>query len=131
MSNTCFAHTHSGSYTVQVATYRNVPSNFVESLNQYGKVHAIQAGELTRVSIGSFDSRDGATNLLNKLRNEGFDDAFINRLGASTSSHSHSKIEQSSEMTKFHSLSPSEQDQAVFLDGKLFLKQGERFIPVE
>ncbi len=83
---------HTGSYTVQIAVYKNLPENFISSAEKYGTVHASQTGELTRISVGSFSSRNVAQELLSRLRQAGYKDAFINRIGsgiASNQRHDH------------------------------------------
>jgi hypothetical protein len=127
----------SSSYSVQIATYKNLPKNFVESAEKYGRVHTSQNGGLTRVSIGDFDNRNAAQNLLSQLKRAGYEDAFISRTNSSMSSnqpqdnsHHHASPDSGSEMAKFRNLPDSEKERAVFIDGKLHLKEGSDFIPV-
>ncbi len=130
---------HGNAYTVQIATYKNLPTNFLTSAEAFGDVHTSQTGELTRVSVGSFNSRSEAQALLSRIKQAGYDDAFINQLGTSNAanrSHSSSSSQDSfqanpsSEMAKFRNLPEAEKDRAVFVDGKLHLKDGNQFIPV-
>ncbi|MFK7794853.1 MAG: SPOR domain-containing protein [Gammaproteobacteria bacterium] len=127
------AHQHANSYSVQIATYRNLPNNFLTSAEAFGEVHTSQANGLTRVSIGSFSNRNEAQALLSQLKKAGYEDAFISHLGASSSpssSEHNNPTSPSSEMAKFRNLSDAEKDRAVFVDGKLHLKEGNQFIPI-
>lgn len=127
----------SSSYSVQIATYKNLPKSFVSSAEKYGSVHTSQSGGLTRVSVGNFDNRNAAQDLLSQLKQAGYEDAFISRTGSSMSSnqphdnsHHHASPSSGSEMAKFRNLPDSEKERAVFVDGKLHLKEGSSFIPV-
>jgi len=133
----CITHAdqHSISYSIQIATYKNLPENFVASAEKYASVHTSQSGGLTRVSVGRFNNRSEAQDLLSQLKLAGYEDAFISQTGSSMTStlhhdDSHHQKSPGSEMAKFRNLSPSEKDRAVFVDGKLHLKQGDKFIPV-
>ncbi len=124
-------------YSVQIATYKNLPENFVESAEKYGSVHTSQGEGLTRVSVGDFDSRNAAQNLLSQLKQAGYEDAFIKRTGSIMSSnqhhdnsHDHPSPGSGSQMAKFRNLPDSEKERAVFINGTLHLKQGSGFIPV-
>ena len=133
-SMVCIAQSdqHASAYTVQIATYRNLPNNFLTSAEAFGEVHTSQADDLTRVSVGSFNDRNEAQKLLSRLKQAGYEDAFINRLATSSaaSTQHNNATHHSSEMAKFRNLSDAEKDRAVFVDGKLHLKEGNQFIPV-
>lgn len=142
LSIACIAHAdkHASDYTVQIATYRTLPNNFVKSAEEFGEVLTSQAGDLTRVSIGSFNTKDQAQELLSRLRQAGYKDAFIKRTDAdvtahsshasnSTHHHDHHSL-PGSEMEKLRNLSATDKERAVFLDGKLHLKDGNKFILV-
>ena len=123
------ADQHSSSYRVQIAIYKNLPEDFVASAEKFGSVHTSQAGELTRVSVGSFSNRSEAQDLLSQLKQAGYEDAFISQTGSRMTNTQHQES-PSSEMAKFRNLSDAEKDRAVFVDGKLHLKEGNRFIPI-
>mgnify|MGYP006121716019 FL=1 len=127
----------SSSYSVQIGTYKSLPKNFVGSAEKYGRVYTSQSGDLTRVSVGGFDNRNAAQNLLSQLKQAGYEDAFISHTGSSMSSnqphdkaHHQASPGSGSEMAKFRNLPESEKERAVFVDGKLHLKEGSSFIPV-
>ncbi len=140
ISITCIsqAEQHTGSYSVQIAAYKYLPDNFIKSAEKYGSVHTSHLGELTRVSVGNFENKNAALELLLQLKKAGYDDAFINHISSSMISNRSQISPQpyqhenhaspSSEMTKFRNLSEAEKERAVFIDGKLHLKQGNRFM---
>ena len=129
------ADQHSGSYSVQIATYKNLPENYVASAEKFGRVYTSHTNRLTRVSVGKFDSRNKALDLLSQLKQAGYQDAFISRTESSAASahqhdNSHHHDSPESEMAKFRDLPDADKEHAVFVDGKLHLKEGSRFIPV-
>ena len=132
------ADQHDGPYSVQIAAYKILPDDFIESAEKYGSVHTSLLGELTRVSVGNFDDRSTAQSLLSQLKQVGYKDAFISRISSSMTSnqnpskthHRQSQSNPISEMAKFRNLPDADKESAVFIDGKLHLKEGNRFIPV-
>jgi hypothetical protein len=140
-----------GNYGVQVGVFRNVSSEFIQELEAFDAVTTVQREGLTRVIVGDFDTISDANIRLEELQNAGFSDAFVRNTGkarAQSSSHistNTSTNEQSSqsqddselphyspsEQAKWDSLSPSQQLNAVLLNGKLHLKQGDKFIPIK
>lgn len=127
-----------GSYSVQIGSYKQLPDKFPKSVEQYGSVHITPHAELTRVSVGNFNNKSNAEKLLSRLKQAGFKDAFISRITTESSSIQNQITRQkiknpssaTSEMAKFRNLTKSEKDRAVFLNGKLHLKEGKQFILV-
>ncbi len=132
------AEPHIDTYSVQIAAYKQLPEKLVKSVEQYGSIHISHHGELTRVSVGNFAHKSAAEKLLLQLRQAGYKDAFISHINTHSSSienqsNPHGNETHSSpmsEMTKFRSLPKSDKDRAVFINGRLHLKEGKRFILV-
>jgi hypothetical protein len=131
ISISCIAQTeqHAESYSVQIAAYKNLPDNFIKSVKKYGSVHTSQLGELTRVSVGNFENKSAALELLLQLKKSGYEGAFIRHMSSSIASNQ-SQNSPRSEMAKFRTLSEPEKERAVFINGKLHFKQGNQFIAV-
>tara|TARA_R110002096_G_scaffold120186_3_gene260306 strand:- start:241 stop:672 length:432 start_codon:yes stop_codon:yes gene_type:complete len=120
---------NSGLFTVQVAAYKHLPKDFVESVERYGTVNVSENGQVTRVSVGQFDNKLSAEELLTQLRQAGYTDAFISHRRPITSDNQHQR-DPSGAMAKFRKLPDTDKDRAVFIDGKLHLKDGKQFILV-
>lgn len=123
----------SSTYSVQIGAYKNLSENLIKKVEKFGKIHTSNYGEITRINIGNFDSRSKAQELLVQIKQAGYQDAFISRINTISASSNHQELHQSdsiSEMTKYSNLSNIDKDKAVFIHGKLHLKEGNLFIPV-
>ena len=122
-------------YTVQVGAYGAVDTQEINKLESYGVVNTRQVGSLTRVAVGETADLAEAQTLLAQLQSAGYSDAFIRRTSGQsevTSAHHHSHGSHShSHSELLDKLSDEERRLAVYLDGKLHLKRGNEFIPVE
>ncbi|MFK8026908.1 MAG: SPOR domain-containing protein [Gammaproteobacteria bacterium] len=137
---TCIAtaEPYADTYSVQIAAYKQLPDKLVKSVEQYGSVHISHHGELSRVSVGNFAHKSAAEKLLSQLKQAGYKDAFISRINTQPSSienpnkphASETPSSPTSEMAKFRNLSKSDKDRAVFINNRLHLKEGNRFILV-
>ncbi len=67
-------------YSVQIGAFRQVSTELIDQLKQYGSIHTQAIGELTRVMVGQFSQKKDAALLLNELVSEGYTDAFITKL---------------------------------------------------
>ena len=130
-------------YAVQVAAFATPSPAVAESYRQYGTVRVQRDANWSRVLIGTFADRDDAQLFLLELKREGFTDAFIRVLDSSAvvldgngdTEHSHAGTAPHRHMAepdlqRLHKLSDEEKARAVYLDGELHLKEGERFIPL-
>ena len=135
LSIACLAESepHTRAYSIQIGAYKNLPDDLIKTVEKFGDVHTHQSGDLTRISIGNFRSRSKAQEFLLLIHQAGYQDAFISRLNTISTTSNRQKTHQSdsiSEMTKFSNLSNADKDKAVFIHGKLHLKEGNQFIPV-
>lgn len=93
------ADQHAESYTVQVAAYKSLPDNFIESAERFGAVHTSLSGELTLISTGKFSNRSAAQKLLSRLKRAGYEDAFVQNIVSGMAGNQHPEY-PSSEMAK-------------------------------
>jgi len=120
-------------YNIQLGAYqRYVEDNFVR-LEQYGSVHTenIERG-LTRVRIGHYESPSDARKALRQIQASGFQDAFIvttvtdsAELTADFAAQTQSRPET---MPIWQELSDEQRRNVVYLDGVLYMKEGNDFI---
>jgi hypothetical protein len=137
-----------GNYGVQVGAFKNVPSDLVNILDAFDEVTTIQGTSTTSIIVGQYNTFSEAKLVLAELADAGYTDAFVRDIDkaraqslgkASSYSNTNATIgnyanespfSSAVEKAKFYSLSPQEQRNAVILDGKLHLKQGDSFLPV-
>ncbi|MDW3095350.1 MAG: SPOR domain-containing protein [Gammaproteobacteria bacterium] len=120
-------------YSIQIGAYKNPPENLIKRVEKFGVIHTSKFGDITRVNVGSFKSRSKAQEFLLNIQEAGYQDAFISRLNMISATSNLQETHQSdstSEMTKFRNLSNTDKDKAVFINGKLHLKEDNKFIPV-
>jgi hypothetical protein len=137
-----------GNYGVQVGAFKNVPWELISRLEAFDSVTTLQGKSITSVVVGNFDSVSDARITLARLESAGYRDAFVRDLdkaralssmqtstNASGTPYQASGYENqrfsTSEKAKWDSLTPEQQLNAVILDGKLHLKQGDKFTPIK
>lgn len=138
-------------YGVQIGAYQSVSPQLMEELAEYGRIVQEPYVGLTRIIVTSTGELNDTETLLRNLKNNGFSDAYIKKIGAHAevnasytqrkSSHSHDSSSSHSHGSdthrhidsdpKWQRLTAEQRSKAVYLDGKLHLKEGSRFIPVE
>lgn len=132
VANTSAHGNKTSNFSIQIGAYHQVSKALTDSLEQYDNVSTEYANNLTRVLLGKFNSKQEAELLLNRLKEDGYNDAFIRSIGTSSEStnqgHSHGRADR--DYTELDLLDPSDKPFAVYLDGKLHLKKGDTFIPV-
>ena len=111
-------------FTVQIGTYQQYEDNARKSAGKFGEVHVFTFQNLSRVTVGEFTSREEATKLLQKLKQSGFEDAFVRQIGYADLSQVQSDIE------KFNVLIAESDAQAFYLDGDMYLFQGRGYIKI-
>lgn len=133
------ASAQAADYVVQIGAFRNPASDFGELAAEYGTVSTSQSPSgLTRFQVGAFASESEARRALARLRAVGYADAFVLRKGngnnfvsdlpavgaapPSQSPRGRSAVER---------LPADLRSQAVYLDGVLHIKDGDRFIPLD
>lgn len=135
LSIACIAQSdsHLDSYSIQIGAYKHLPDHLIKAVEKFGSIHTLKSDGLTRISVGNFNKRSKAQELLLHLKQAGYHDAFISRLSINTAKSSREEARPSdtiSEMDKYSNLSKSDKEKAVFINGKLHLKEGNQFIPV-
>lgn len=132
------------SYYVQLGAYRNPQNADFSNANALGQMEQIAGPNgLTRVRIVAIESKSAASEVLQGAKQNGFSDAYIGHSGRAAV---HRKQQPTSTTAYIPAYSgPSDQrmnaarakvsaDQhgdIVYLDGKLFLKEGENFRSLE
>ena len=122
------------SYSVQIGTYRTPDRDALEERvpADLGELRSTTTPSgLTQFRVGDFASREDAEEALDTLRESGFDDAFVRRLGE-TQAHTESEsTKPRDDSALLSSLSEEERRNVVYLDGRLHRKVGDEFIPLE
>ena len=111
-------------FTVQVGSYKHFAEDAKKSVRKFGEVHVLTFKNLSRVTVGEFTNRQAATVLLHKLKDAGFEDAFVRQIGYIDLSQVQSDIE------KFNVLIAGMDAQAFYLDGNMYLFQGNGYIQI-
>lgn len=123
---------------VQLGAYKDVANANLSDAEYLGSIHqeALSSG-LTRIRVTGLANRDHARTVLEKARAAGYNDAFIggfDTVPASTSSMEIPAYAGPSDQrinAARAKVPASEHHNIVFLDGKLVLKEGESFRPLE
>ena len=120
-------------YDIQLGAYkRYLDDNFIH-LAQYGSLHTKNTKSgLTRVRIGHYESQSEARKALKQIQASGFRDAFIVTsvtdsadLTADFAVETYSRPET---MPIWQQLSDDQRRNVVYLDGALYIKEGNDFI---
>ena len=136
------AAVYAESYYVQLGAYRD-PSN--ANLSSTGSLGQLEqragAGGLTRIRIINIESKTAASEVLVQAKEQGFSDAYIGERSSrgnsnKTASNSMSIPAYSGPSDRRISaardkVSPEQYGNIVYLDGKLVLKEGNEFRPLE
>ena len=130
-------------FSVQVAAYSQ-PITVAQRAaipSQYTVVEMPYAAGV-RLLVTGFEDRASAQRALAELSNAGFTDAFIRKTatndavvathqhGTKTHGHTHDQL-PATIANQLNTLNNEQRQRAVILDGKLHLKYGDRFEPVE
>jgi len=129
-------------YVIQVGAFRDVPEKMVTDIMSYGTVQQEKSGDLIRLSVGKFHSRKDAEVLLVDIKKQ-YPDAFVrqipegegikskhNHVVNHAEEHEHPHFDKK-EMEKWQQLTEDQKAHAVYLDGELHLKYGDKFTRVE
>ena len=111
-------------FSVQIGTYKQFSDEAKQKAQKYGEVHVFTFKNLSRVTVGEFTSRKAASTLLHKLQVAGFKDAFIRRTGYADLNKARTTVE------KFNILISELDAQAFYLDGYMYLYQGNGYIKI-
>ena len=110
-------------FTVQIGTYRHFEEDTRRAVQQFGDVHVFTFKNLSRVTVGEFTDKRAASVLLQKLRDTGFEDAFIRKVG-------HTDLSKAQGIEKFNVLISEMNAHAFYLDGHMYLFQGNGYIKI-
>lgn len=127
--------TASAEFSVQIGAFRTVGSGFEDDARAFGSVYTdVTAAGVTRVRVGPFSSRAEADAAVRDIRAAGYNDAFVLRTGMDASSSLPSVAAAPpvsvSHTSDFDRLPADVRANAVYLDGALHVKEGDRFIPL-
>ena len=111
-------------YAVQVGSYKTFAEDAKQIVSKFGEVHVFTFKNLSRVTVGEFKNRQSAADLLSKLKEAGFKDAFVRQVGYTDLAQAKSTIE------KFNVLISEMDAQAFYLDGSMYLFQGQGYIKI-
>ena len=81
---------------------------------------------LRAVTVGEFSQKADAEAKLKQIQNAGFADAFIRKVGTAPEHSEHNHLE----IQKFNLLAQKLNARSLYLDGTMYLKQGNRYIKV-
>lgn len=133
-------------FAVQLEASKSPDLNRYASLSVHGKLYTVNTDNgYTRTRLGPYENKSKALEILEKVRAAGYADAFVARHdnGVSTSSAPapakppagkvrYGDIENFDVKTlkEWSMLTPEQQKNLVYLDGKLHIKDGNNFIPL-
>ena len=116
--------TNSEIFSVQIGTYKHFAEKTKEAVSRYGIVHVFTFKNLSRVTVGEFTDKGAAERLRDKLRHAGYKDAFVRQTGYVNLANKNNTIE------KFNILISEMDAQAFYLDGHMYLFQGNGYIRI-
>ena len=113
-------------YSIQIGTYKNPPEHIIRKAEQFGPVHQIWFNKLTRITVGEYPHKTEALEKLPQLKQAGFHDAFVRKVGSARihSEHNHTEIQ------KFNLLAEELNARSLYVNGKMYLKQGDHYVKI-
>lgn len=128
-------------YAVQLEASKSPDIGRYESLSAYGKLYTIAADNgYTRTRLGPYASKTKALEVLDNVRAAGFTDAFIAKQQSGTKSTANQSVTTKGQfdietfdvktLKEWKMLTPEQQANLVYLDGKLHVKNGNEFTPL-
>ena len=128
-------------YAVQLEASKSPDLNRYQALSVHGSLYTVAASNgYTRTRLGPYENKSKALDVLDKVKAAGYADAFIakqqnNDITASVASHPVKRqydIENFDVKTlkEWKMLTPEQQANLVYLDGKLHVKNGNKFTPL-
>ena len=109
-------------FAIQIGTYKQFAAEAKQSVSQFGVVHVLTYENLSRVTVGEFTNRQKAAELLGQLKQAGFQDAYIRKIGYADLSKIQSNIE------KFNLLLAEMDAQVFYLDDYKYIFEGSGYI---
>lgn len=127
-------------YVIQVGAFHKISDQTLSIAARYGDYQQEKSGELTRLTVGFFESRQDAEKRLTDVKKD-YPEAFVRLVEGQKNKERHHFDEQSSDhhhphfsgpkMEKWQHLTEDQQAHAVYLDGKLHLKYDDVFTPID
>ncbi len=119
-------------YVVQIGAFRRPSQDFAAAARQVGEVTTVVTSSgVTLFQVGTFGSFSEANEARSSLRAAGYADAFVRRARRSAASlPAVSAAPPAEGATRFERLPAELQARTVYLDGRLHVKEGDRFIPL-
>lgn len=127
-------------YVIQVGAFHKVTAQTLSTVAHYGDYQQEQSGNLTRLTVGLFQSRQDAEKRLVDVKKD-YPEAFVRMVEGQKNKEHHHSYEQLSdhhhphfsgpEMEKWQHLTEDQRAHAVYLDGKLHLKYGDDFTSID
>lgn len=113
-------------YTIQIGTYKNPPEELIRTAKKFGPVHEIWFNKLTRITVGEYSQKTEALNKLQEIKHAGFHDAFVRKVGSARIHTNHDHLE----IQKFNLLAEELNARTLYLNDKMYLKQGHQYIKI-
>ena len=131
-------------YAVQLEASKSPDLNRYQALSVHGNLYTIAASNgYTRTRLGPYENKSKALDVLDKVKAAGYADAFIAKqqggdITASVSSVASHPVKRQYDIENFDvktlnewkMLTPEQQANLVYLDGKLHVKNGNKFTPL-
>ena len=109
-------------FAVQIGTYKQFAAKAKQLASQFGVVHVLTFEGLSRVTVGEFSDKQRAAQLLTQLKQAGFNDAFIRKIGFADLGNVRSDIE------KFNVLLAEMDAQVFYLNEYKYVFEGRGYI---
>jgi hypothetical protein len=130
-----------GQYAVQLEASRSPSLAKFQELSAYGRLYTETTEQgYIRKRMGPYENRIEALDVLKQVHAAGYKDAIITRQQGSSAASSHAvntpnyayDIEKFDVKTlkEWKLLTPEQQKNLVYLDGKLHIKSGDQFTPL-
>lgn len=127
-------------YAVQVGAYKDPSTIDTGQLGTFGDVQLNPGADgITRIRVGSFATAQAADSTLRALRNAGYSDAYImasnRRASTAYSAPTRARVDNDDLGTRYLAakakLPAASEGQIVVVDGRLMLKLGDQFRPLD
>ena len=128
-------------YAVQLEASKSPDLGRYQALSAHGNLYTVAASNgYTRTRLGPYENKNIALDVLDKVKAAGYADAFIAKQQSSdiTSSVALHPAKRQYDIENFDvktlkewkMLTPEQQANLVYLDGKLHVKSGNKFTPL-
>lgn len=132
----------SADYTVQIGAFAKPDQEYAKAASTLASVQSTVVGDgVTRISAGQFATKADALALRDKLVDLGYADAFVRKAdGAATTPVSEPSADPKQTVftsgegvaqlvSAYETLPGADREKLVYLDGALYIKEGDIFTP--